>query len=325
MTKAIGLLSGGLDSRLAVRVLLDQGITVLGLSFVTPFFSSKNAEAAARQLKIPLRIINFTDEHLAMVRNPKHGYGSNMNPCIDCHALMLRQAGEIMGKEGFNFIFTGEVLGERPMSQNRSSLMLVAKESGYRDYVLRPLSARLLPETKPELEGKVDRSKLLDMSGRGRKRQIELARHYGLSDYPNPASGCLLTDPGFSKRLKDIFKYNPNLTVRDLEFLKYGRHFRLNETTKLIVGRNQSENEGLLTLADPADTVVHIADYPGPIAVLYGKPIDVDVLFAATVCAFYSDMQKGAQATAIVRRDGKEACMKVKSPLDDSFKSKIIQ
>ena len=226
MTRAIGLLSGGLDSRLAARLMTEQNIEVLGVAFVTPFFGSEKARQAAEQLKIPLQILDITQPHWAMLRQPRYGYGKGLNPCIDCHALMLREAGKLMETIGADFLFTGEVLGQRPFSQTRPSLRAVEKASGCLDVILRPLSARLLPETRPEREGLVDRSRLLDISGRSRKRQMALAENYGLNDYPAPAGGCLLTDPIFSRRLKELLAHSPEPELREIELLKTGRHFR---------------------------------------------------------------------------------------------------
>jgi len=177
---AIALFSGGLDSILAVKVIQEQDIDVLGITFVTPFFGAKKSIEAAKRIGLPLLTLNITEEHLVMLKAPKYGYGRNMNPCIDCHALMLKIAGEKMEELGADFLFTGEVLGQRPMSQGKQSLHVVAKNSGYNGYVLRPLSATLLPETIPETEGKVNRKRLLDIQGRGRKRQMEMAKNYGI-------------------------------------------------------------------------------------------------------------------------------------------------
>ncbi|MCK4272394.1 tRNA 4-thiouridine(8) synthase ThiI, partial [bacterium] len=256
MVVGIGLFSGGLDSILAVKVLQEQGIGIIGVTFTTPFFGAGRASEAARQLGMDHRILDITTEHLEMVRHPKNGYGRNMNPCIDCHAMMFRKAGEFMEREGADFLFSGEVLGERPMSQNRGSLVRVARESGYEPVILRPLSARLLPETLPEREGKVDRERLLDLQGRGRKRQMELAAFYGIQDYPAPAGGCLLTDPIFSRRLRDLFQHSDSVTVQDLELLKVGRHLRLDDGFKMVVGRNQSENKRLGELCAPDDLLL---------------------------------------------------------------------
>lgn len=287
--KAIGLLSGGLDSTLAVRVLQDQHIQILGVSFQTPFFGPYRAQQAAEHLNIPLRIIDLTEEYLRMLRHPKHGYGKNMNPCIDCHAMMFRYAGRIMEEEGFDFLFSGEVLGERPMSQNRQSLNIVARESGYPDDILRPLSAKLLPETASEREGKVDRSRLLDIQGRSRTRQMELAARYGLHEVPSPGGGCRLTEPTFARRLRDLFNHQEEVPIRDIELLKLGRHLRLNDRTKIIVGRNEKENDQLEAWKKPDDLVLQAEDIPGPLVLIPHGASEEDIHEAAAICARYSD------------------------------------
>ncbi|MEN6319668.1 MAG: tRNA 4-thiouridine(8) synthase ThiI [Syntrophaceae bacterium] len=297
-TKGIALISGGLDSLLAVKLILDQGIEVMGVTFVTPFFSAKKAKTAAKTISLPLTIVDITEEHLEMLKAPKYGYGKNMNPCIDCHTLMLKIAGRIMETQGADFLFTGEVLGQRPMSQTKQSLHVVAKNSGYQEYILRPLSAQLLPETKPEIEGKVDRQRLLAIQGRGRKDQIELARIYGISGYAAPAGGCLLTDPPFSKRLRDLFNYNKEFRIRDIELLKYGRQFRINETTKVIVGRNSYENDALTKLSEEEDVIITMPQFPGPTTLIPGGGDDSTILLAASLCALYSDAPKDKEVIA---------------------------
>ncbi|MBI4768819.1 MAG: tRNA 4-thiouridine(8) synthase ThiI [Deltaproteobacteria bacterium] len=288
--KAVGLLSGGLDSMLAARIILDQGIQVLGVSLVTPFFGPEKAKRAADHLKIPLEILDITRDHWRMLKSPRYGYGSGMNPCIDCHALMVRQAGDYLKEIKADFLFTGEVLGQRPFSQTKPSLRAVEKESGHPDLILRPLSALLLKETKPEQEGLVDRSLLLDIRGRSRKRQIALAERYGLSDYPTPAGGCLLTDPIFSIRLKELFFQSPDPPLREVELLKAGRHFRLNSKTKVIIGRNKKENEFIEKWVEPEDGWARVVGHPGPMALAPGgieKPEDWEKL--AQLCLTYSD------------------------------------
>ncbi len=289
MAKAIGLLSGGLDSILATRLMQDQGIEVLGLSFQTPFFDSQRAQRAAIQLGVPLRIIDFSEEHLQLVRDPRYGYGRNVNPCIDCHILMLKKAGHLLEREGFDVIFTGEVLGQRPMSQNKQALQMIARQSGHEGLILRPLSAKLLPETIPEREAKVDRERLLDIQGRSRKRQLELAKRYGIADFPAPAGGCLLTDPAFSRRLKDLLAYQSHVQIRDIELLRVGRHFRLDQSTKVIIGRRKEENERLLELARGGDTLIRVMGYPGPIGLIPGGSKKAPAEMAASLCVRYSD------------------------------------
>ncbi len=305
MITAVGLFSGGLDSILAVKVLQEQKIEIIGVTFCTPFFGAERAREAARQLMMDHRVVDITEEHLRMVRHPKHGYGRNMNPCIDCHAMMFRKAGEILEREGADLLFSGEVLGERPMSQNRGSLVRVARESGYEPLILRPLSAKLLPETQPERDGKVDRQQLLDLHGRGRKRQLQLAAHYGIHNYPAPAGGCLLTDPIFSRRLKDLLQHRATATRQELELLKVGRHLRLDDTYKLVVGRNQQDNERIRSLQAPGDLLLDAKDYPSPVAIMAEDAPPSLIHLAASILLRYSDAPP-AQAAAVTVLDSRE-------------------
>jgi len=297
----IALFSGGLDSIIAVKLIQEQGIEVTGLTFSTPFFGGRNARAAAEKINLPLDVLDITGKHLSMLKAPRYGYGRNMNPCIDCHTLMLKKAGERMQEFQADFIFTGEVLGQRPMSQTRQSLRLASKNSGFEPFILRPLSAKLLPVTRPEDEGKVDRTRLLDIQGRGRKKQMELAKHYGIKEYSNPAGGCLLTDPMFSRRLQDLFQRSPDARIRDIELLKYGRHFRIGEGIKVIVGRNQKDNEMLLKLSDDSDTVITVIDYPGPLTLVPSGCDRKALGDAASLCVFYSDAPKDSRVETICR------------------------
>jgi tRNA-specific 2-thiouridylase len=299
--KAIALFSGGLDSILAVRLIQEQGIDVLGLTFSTPFFGARKARAAAEPIHLPLTVLDITVEHLATLKAPRYGYGRNMNPCIDCHTLMLKKAGEKMNEWQADFIFTGEVLGQRPMSQTRQSLHVVAKNSGFEPFVLRPLSARLLPVTKPEEQGKVNRERLLDIQGRGRKRQMELARVFGIKKYSNPAGGCLLTDPEFSRRLQDLFNAAADTRIRDIELLKYGRHFRIGGGIKVIVGRNQKDNDMLLRLSEASDTVITTRDYPGPVTLVPEGCLGESLSHAVSLGVFYSDAPKDSLIAAVCR------------------------
>jgi hypothetical protein len=291
--RGLGLISGGLDSMLAARLLMEQGVAVTGIAFVTPFFGSANAEAAARRVGFPLIVRDITAPHLALVKDPPSGYGSRMNPCIDCHALMLRIAGEVLDAEGFDFLFTGEVLNERPMSQSLRSLNRVANLSGRRGLVLRPLSALRLEETLPEREGKVDRRRLLDFEGRSRRRQFELAARWGLADYPSPAGGCLLTDPNFSRRLKDLLDHGPEAGEHDLELLKIGRQFRLRQGVKAAVGKNLADNRALTALRRRGDLLLRTQGVPGPVMIVSGAASDADIAIAAGICARYSDGRAG--------------------------------
>lgn len=266
-TKAVALFSGGLDSILAVKLIREQRIEVRGVNFKTPFFGLDKTCAAIKNLDIDLEIIDITQELLEILRNPKHGFGKNMNPCIDCHALMFKKAGEYMTRIGASFILSGEVLGERPMSQNRNSLNIIERESGFEGRILRPLSALLLAETIPEKEGLVERNKLLDISGRSRKRQIELAAKMGIEDYPSPAGGCKLTELAFSKRLRDLFTQGV-FSLEEIELLKLGRHFRLSRDIKLVVGRNKEENKQLLNFFQNEDFLFEAKNLKGPVSLL---------------------------------------------------------
>lgn len=293
--KALGLLSGGLDSILAVKVIQQQGIEVTGISFVTPFFGPERARLAAERIGIPLVVLDITEVHLEMLKNPRYGYGRNMNPCIDCHALMLACAGRKMRQLEADFLFTGEVLGQRPMSQNRNSLSKVARDSGFEQYIVRPLSARLLPETLPEAEGKVDRSMLLDINGRGRKRQMELADKWAIDFYSNPGGGCLLTDPGFSHRLKDLLTGAHDFyhDIRDIKLLKSGRHFRT-DRFKIIAGRNREDNAAIRSLSRDGDTLITACDFPGTLVLIPYGGDEETVRLAASICARYSDGPENA-------------------------------
>lgn len=297
----IALVSGGLDSVLAVKVLQEQNIDIIGVAFETPFFDARRARLAAEEIGIPLMVLNITDDHMVMLRAPRYGYGKNLNPCIDCHMMMLAKAGEKMKELGADFISTGEVLGQRPMSQNKQSLHIVASRSGYGDYVIRPLSAKLLPETIPEKEGKVDRERLLDIQGRSRKPQLEMAKRYGIEAYSSPAGGCLLTDPGFSRRLKDLLDHAGDVKLRDIELLKFGRHLRLNADTKILIGRKERENKAIENLSGPDDCLVKVRDFPGPTVLIPGGCDEETLMRAASFCAVYSDAPKDSDVVATCR------------------------
>ena len=302
MTKAIALFSGGLDSILAAELVRRQTIDVLCLTLTTPFFNAQKALAASRQFNLPLEVMDITSEHLKMLRSPRYGYGKNMNPCINCHTLMLNIAGRKMDQTGSDFIVTGEVLGQRPMSQNKQSLNIVAKNSGYRDFILRPLSARLLEPTKAEKENLIDRSQLLAIQGRGRKQQIILAADFGITSYAPPAGGCLLTDPVFTRRLRDLFAHQTEPEIRDYELLKHGRHFRIHDTCKIIVGRNSGDNEALKHLAVSGDVLFNMAHFPGPLVVVPRDSL-CDQQIAAALCVHYSDAPPDAPQEVICVRD----------------------
>lgn len=305
MIKTVALFSGGLDSQLAVLLIQEQGVQVYGITFVTPFFTPETAVKAAGQLSLPLEVIDFTEEHFEIVKKPKYGYGKNLNPCIDCHALMVKKAGQYMEEIGAHFIITGEVLGERPKSQNYKALQLVVKESGYEGLVLRPLSAKLLPVTIPEEKGWVDRNRLGSIQGRSRKPQMAMAEKYGLQEYPSPAGGCLLTVQNFSNRLKDLLAHQQEISRADLELLKIGRHFRLGEEVKIIVGRDQEENNKIEQLAGKEDLLLKAVSVPGPTTLYRGKPGEDYLRQAAAITNRYSDAGLKKTEVKVYKTGGK--------------------
>jgi len=264
--RALVLFSGGLDSMLAAETLRRQGICVTALSFETPFFSADKARESAAEMGLPLVVRDISEPHFAVVKNPANGYGKNMNPCIDCHGLMFQIAGEVAREEGYDFIATGEVLGQRPMSQQRHSLRQVEKIAGLPGQILRPLSAKLLPETQAEEKGLVDRQRLLALQSRDRNPQIELAKKWGIENYPLPGGSCRLTKPDFSGRLRKILAQNPAATSADTRLLDGGRLFVCGEKSFFIVARNNLENQKLRELAEPTDLLAEMTGYRGPIA-----------------------------------------------------------
>lgn len=272
--KAVALLSGGLDSQIAVKMMKEQNIEVEAVAIKTPFCDFDCGKGCghkvlevASELDIKLKTVYLGNEYLDMLKSPKYGYGSGMNPCIDCRVMMYEQAKKHMETIGADFIITGEVLHQRPMSQNSRALDIIEKESNLSRKILRPLSAQLLPATLPDIEGKVDISKMGSIKGRSRKEQLRLAAKFEIMDPPNSAGGCLLTDPQFAKRIKDLFKFTFKPSINDVELLKVGRHFRVSNNTKLIVGRNHHENEILQSLACDSDYLLEPIDIPGPLSI----------------------------------------------------------
>ena len=296
--KALCVFSGGLDSMLAAGLIRAQGIDVLGLFFETPFFSSKKAVKSAQSMNLPLKIVDVSIDHLEIVKSPKYGYGRNMNPCIDCHAFMLRTAGEMLEKEHADFVISGEVLGQRPMSQNKKSLFIVADESGLNGLLLRPLSAKCLRKTIPEEKKWINIDLLMDIKGRSRKPQMELARKLGIVEYPAPAGGCLLTETVFARRLKDLLTFQVNPELREIELLKLGRHFRISPETKVVVGRNKEENDAIDALVGKQDQILSSISFPGPTVLVSGNLSDKSLELAASITVSYSD-SKGGEETEV--------------------------
>lgn len=290
MAGAIALISGGLDSQLAAKLVLEQGVEVTGINFLSVFNvapkpgEKSSAEKAAETLGIPLLAEDITARQLAILRDPPHGFGSAANPCIDCHMTMLKAAAARMGETGADFIVSGEVVGQRPMSQRRPVLEMIDSETGLAGLILRPLSAKILPETKPEAEGLIDREKLEGIEGRSRIRQMELARRFGIHNYPSPAGGCLLTDGGFGARVHDLLSHG-KLDLNNARLLKLGRHYRLGPHTKAVVGRQEPENYAIEDLACEDDLLMELAEMTGPMCLLRGEKTEEFLRTAAALTA----------------------------------------
>lgn len=262
--KAVVLLSGGLDSLLAAKIVKEEKIKLVGISFKSYFFDPTSiARRQAKELGIPLKVVDVSQEQLRLVLSPRYGLGKGLNPCRDCHALMLKKAKETMEEKGASFLVTGEVLGQRPFSQSLAAIKLIEKEAGADGLVLRPLSAKLLPPTFAEEKGVVSRNRLYSISGKSRVEQLRLSKIWGLKNYQTPAGGCLLTDPNFSRRLKSLLAVNSQPTASDLALLKLGRHF-LGKDILFVVGRNEEENAKLKKLRRSGDYLIELAEIPGP-------------------------------------------------------------
>jgi tRNA U34 2-thiouridine synthase MnmA/TrmU len=323
--KALALLSGGLDSTLAIRIIQEQGVEVKAVNFITPFCTCTPkrtlkagclaSKLAAEKLGIKLTVFKLGAEFLEVVKNPKHGYGSQMNPCLDCRILMFRRAGEYMREIGASFLVTGEVLGERPMSQRLEAMKLIEREAGLEGMIVRPLSAKLLEPSIPERMGWIDRDRLLAISGRSRKPQMQLAERFGIKDYPCPAGGCLLTDPGFARRMRDLIKHQPDFNLGDVRLLKVGRHFRISPHAKLVVGRNHEENLRLKAFLREEDAVFEPVDVKGPLALGRGRFEAEEMRLCAEIVARYSDVE--GDSTRIACRIGGEDLLFTVIPLTD--------
>ncbi|MHC5054215.1 MAG: hypothetical protein ACYTKD_05815 [Planctomycetota bacterium] len=293
--KALCLLSGGLDSTLAARMVLDLGVELEAVNFVTAFCTCTPktagcavAVSAARQLGVKVKTFNSTRELIDIVKSPAHGWGSNLNPCIDCRILMFRRALEYMREVGADFLVTGEILGERPMSQRREAMLIIERESGAEGLVLRPLSAGLLEPSIPEREGWVDRAKMLSISGRSRKPQIALARELGVGDYPCPAGGCRLTEPGYAGKLLDLLEHSCGITVADANLLRHGRHFRLSPEAKAVVGRDEKENARIASCAASEDALVDPLVVTGPTTLVRGSIGRDEIALACGIAGSYA-------------------------------------
>jgi tRNA U34 2-thiouridine synthase MnmA/TrmU len=315
--KAIGLLSGGLDSILAVELIRRQGIDVVAFNVKTPFCIPKKdgtseAVQAAEQLKVPLKVLCVDKDYVRMLCNPKFGYGRNMNPCIDCKIFMIKKAKKYAREIGAAFLFTGEVLGERPKSQHLPALKIIEEESGLKGKLLRPLSAKLLPETEAEKKGAVNREALLSIQGRGRKPQFQLAKEYGITCYPSPAGGCLLTCEEYSKKLRDLFANKKRISADDIALLRVGRHFRLGKN-KYVVGRNEAENKFLVQRKTANEYYFELPDIVGPNTILQGPKTAKAIEQAAKLTAYYSDA-KASEVKVCYGRETLSKSITVKVP-----------
>ena len=331
--KAIALLSGGLDSMLAVRVILEQGIPVTGIRFITHFgcdpvtagSCGHDVEPLVKvwgHLGFTVRMSHLGQDYIEMVKNPKFGRGKNMNPCVDCRIMMISWAREAMEREGAGFLITGEVLNQRPMSQTYERFRQIDRQLGLEGMVVRPLTAKMLPPTLPEKEGVVDRARLLDISGRGRHRQYALAKQYGITEIPQPSGGCLLTDPGYSARLRDLWDKDPDAGARDINLLRIGRHFRPTPECKVIVGRMEAENHALQAFRGPGDALVYLKDFQGPMTLVHGRHGPEEIRLAASLTVRYGDVPDKAAADVIVDRKGLiPVCMNAERAREEDYLS----
>ncbi|MBI2355027.1 MAG: hypothetical protein HYV06_08365 [Deltaproteobacteria bacterium] len=330
--KALALLSGGLDSTLAVKLMLDLGIEVEALNFTSPFCTctGKNAgcksEAirVAEEFAIPIKVMHKGLDYLETVRNPRHGYGKGLNPCVDCRIYLLRKAKEYMLESGADFIITGEVLGQRPMSQRRDTLRVIERESGLEGLILRPLSARHFEPTIPEREGWVDRNRLLAIKGRSRKEQFELAEEMDVRNYPCPAGGCLLTELSFVPKVQDVFDHTDELNQRDFRLLKIGRHFRIGPATKVIVGRNEADNNLLEAAMQPGETAITWLDGNTPVGVVTGQQEPAYLDLATRILLRYTKAEPAAVCRITSRCNGDERIISVANDMDEAAVGKYL-
>lgn len=329
----IALFSGGLDSALAVLLMLRQNIEVTALTFMTHFgcdlgdrsSCGSNPYPVSQKFGFNVKLMHLGQKFVDIVENPKFGYGANMNVCVDCRILMLTEAKNFMEMVNADFIITGEVLGQRPFSQVKDKLFLVLKETGLTGKVLRPLSAKRLPPTDAELSGMVDREMLEGISGRGRHRQIELAKEFGLEQYPNPASGCLLTDEGYSNRLRDLIANTDRVTFDDLNLLRAGRHFRLDKQTKVIVGRNEEDNSRILAYRLPHHHLLEAVDVSSPATLLIGPATDENIKKAAMITARYTTWRDRPLVRVELKSESNPVTVEVQPATDADLAPVIIK
>jgi tRNA U34 2-thiouridine synthase MnmA/TrmU len=324
--KVVALLSGGLDSQLAIRMMQEQGFEVSAVAIKTPFCDFDCGRGCgfeirerADDLNINLKTVYLGDEYIEMLKHPKHGIGAGFNPCIDCRSMMFDAAKKHMEEIGAEFIISGEVLGQRPMSQHGPALRTIEKESNLTGKIVRPLSAGLLPPTDAEKDGLIKRENLGMIKGRQRKIQIQMAKEYGIENPPNAGGGCLLTEPQFGVKAKDLFDHIETPTINEIDLLKIGRHFRLDEQTKFVVGRNKDENEMIKALALPGDILLEAKDYVGPVSILRGKNANDHVKFASSVTLRYSDAPKDQQGIIIIKNENSSEEVSTESAEEQSY------
>jgi tRNA U34 2-thiouridine synthase MnmA/TrmU len=325
MVKAVALYSVGLDSTLAILVMLRQGIDVTAITFLNHFgcdisdksSCSKDPFAASEKFGFQVKLAHLSDKFLDIVKNPVYGHGKNMNPCVDCRILMLKEAKEFMKILCADFLITGEVIGQRPMSQRRDCFPTIDKAAGVKGLVVRPLCGKLMPTTIPEERGLVKREMLLDFNGRTRKPQMALARDFGLSEYPAPAGGCLLTEPVYSYKLRDLLEHKKDPDYNDINFLRIGRHFRYSPECKIVIGRNNQENEKIISLAGSDDYTMHVEGFGSPVTLLPGTASENALVVAASMCARYSDAKKLPEVKVAVSRKDETFHLNVRPAGDD--------
>ncbi|MBI3450281.1 MAG: thiamine biosynthesis protein [Acidobacteria bacterium] len=340
----VGLMSGGLDSTLAAAILKEAGARVVGLNFSTGFCMTDHRRAIGRQgedprrlrnealraasdIDVEIRVIDVAEEYFEMVKAPKHGYGSKANPCIDCRIFMLERARQVMLDEGADFVFTGEVLGQRPFSQHMASLRLIEKETGLAGRLLRPLSAQYMPPTIPEKEGLIDRGRLLSIRGRSRRPQAELARRLGVVDYPQPSGGCCyLADENFARKFMDKLSHpaaEGKITRDEIILLKVGRHFRLGPATKVIVGRDEGENAFLERFAE-GRWELRAAEHVGPVTIVEGDAGEEVLIEAARIAARYGDGRAESSVRIALKRGEERRLLDVPPALDAEIDSRRL-
>ena len=324
--KVVALLSGGLDSQLAIKMMQEQGFDISAVAIKTPFCDFDCGRGCgfeirerADDLDVNLKTVYLGDEYIEMLKHPKHGIGAGFNPCIDCRSMMFNAAKKHMEEIGAEFIISGEVLGQRPMSQHAPALRTIENESDLVGKIVRPLSAALLPETDPEKDGLIKRENLGMIRGRTRRGQLDMAKKYGIENPPNAGGGCLLTEPHFGIKAKDLFSHTKNPTINDIDLLKIGRHFRLDEETKFIVGRNKDENEMIKAIALPGDILLEAKDFVGPVSILRGSNAKQHLKFASSITLRYSDAPNNEQVIVSIRDNDLVEEIASKSAEEDSY------